>query len=67
MLALELFLGGAAFFDASVREAAGTGAGDSGSLRWQRLRGKEHEKAGTAPSSGAGLMPAPSPPLCSGL
>ena len=25
------------------------------------------EKTGTAPSSGAGLMPAPPPTLCSGL
>ncbi len=29
--------------------------------------GMEHEKAGTAPSSGAGRMPAPPPTLCSGL
>ena len=34
MLALELFSGGAAFFDASVREAAGTGdGGDFGAIR----------------------------------
>lgn len=53
-------------FDASVRESQGSGGWGSRALRWQRLRRNRPEKAGTAPSSGAGLMPAPPPTLCCG-
>lgn len=55
------------FLEASGRERQGNGGGGSGTPRWQRLRRNRREKAGTAPSYGAGLKPAPPPPLCSGL
>ena len=44
----------------------GQGRTGSGAPRWQGVRRKGDGKRRTAPSSGAGLMPAPPPPLCSG-
>ncbi len=52
--------------DAAVRERQGSGGWWLRSPRWESLRRKGVEKTGTAPSSGAGLMPAPPPPLATG-
>ena len=59
---LRTWIGG----DATVRERQGSGGWWLRSPRWESLRRKGVEKTGTAPSSGAGLMPAPPPPLAPG-